>query len=331
MPIIAAVLGELNMPEPTPTTNSHSADQKYARVHAERRHPGQRDGARPPSRAAESIREPRRSAQTPAIGEAISIPIAIGASSMPGRDRVLALDALEVEDEQEQQREAREAVDERRAGGGREQPVLEDREVEHRRAVVALDQHEQRQQHDAGDDAADRHGSLQPFRPPRESPKTSPVSPTTNDGHARDVVAADAVGLGQLAQDQPRPQRAQQRERDVEPEDPVPRDRDERAAEHRPDHEADGGDHRVRAHRQRRAAPCGNASVTSAAELANRNAPPIPCSDAPDDQLRAAAREPRAQRRQREQHEPEHVGLSCGRRGPTAGPAKSTSTVEEIM
>ena len=29
VPIIAAVLGLLNMPEPTPTTNSHSADQKY--------------------------------------------------------------------------------------------------------------------------------------------------------------------------------------------------------------------------------------------------------------------------------------------------------------
>ena len=33
--------------------------------------------------AAESIRDPRRSAHTPAIGDAISIPIAIGASSMP--------------------------------------------------------------------------------------------------------------------------------------------------------------------------------------------------------------------------------------------------------
>src|ERR1700754_242678 len=29
VPIIAAVLGELNMPDATPTTNSHSADQTY--------------------------------------------------------------------------------------------------------------------------------------------------------------------------------------------------------------------------------------------------------------------------------------------------------------
>jgi hypothetical protein len=48
--------------------------------------------------------------------------------------------ALEVEHEEEHQREARQAVDERRAGGGGEHPVVEDGEVEHRRPDAALDQ-----------------------------------------------------------------------------------------------------------------------------------------------------------------------------------------------
>ena len=85
----------------------------------------------------------------PASGEATSIPSAMGASLMPGGDRVVALHALEVEDEDEHQREAREAVDERRGGRGGEEPVLEDAQVEHRRGGAALDQHEQRQADDA--------------------------------------------------------------------------------------------------------------------------------------------------------------------------------------
>ena len=44
-PIIAAVLGLLNMPEPTPTTSSHSAALPVGGVHAERRHRGQPGGA----------------------------------------------------------------------------------------------------------------------------------------------------------------------------------------------------------------------------------------------------------------------------------------------
>ena len=83
VPIIAAVFGLLNMPEPTPTTNSHSADQTYGVSHAQRRHPGQRDAPRRACPSAASARDPRRSAHTPASGDAISIPIAIGASSMP--------------------------------------------------------------------------------------------------------------------------------------------------------------------------------------------------------------------------------------------------------
>ena len=82
MPIIAAVLGELNMPEPTPTTNSHSADQKYGVSTPSVVMPASATAPRTMPHAA-SVREPRRSAQMPASGDAISIPIAIGASSMP--------------------------------------------------------------------------------------------------------------------------------------------------------------------------------------------------------------------------------------------------------
>ena len=99
-------------------------------------------------------------------------------------------------------------------GGGGEQPVLEDRQVEHRRAAVALDQHEERQQDDAGDEPADRR----PGRPSRSGrrgrcPSTRPVSPTTNITVPEHVEAAHAVGLGQLAQDERRPQRAGEAER----------------------------------------------------------------------------------------------------------------------
>ena len=48
-------------------------------------------------------------------------------------DRRVALGALVVEDEQEHQREARQAVDERGGAGGGEQAVAEDLQVEHRR------------------------------------------------------------------------------------------------------------------------------------------------------------------------------------------------------
>ena len=63
-----------------------------------------------------------------------------------GHDRRRALRPLEVEDEEEHQREAREAVQERRGGRGGEEAVVEELEVEHRRRAVALDQDEERQQ-----------------------------------------------------------------------------------------------------------------------------------------------------------------------------------------
>ena len=50
-----------------------------------------------------------------------------------GRDRRIALGALEVEDEQEHQREAGEPVDEGSRRRGCEQAVAEDLQIEHRR------------------------------------------------------------------------------------------------------------------------------------------------------------------------------------------------------
>ena len=82
VPIMAAVFGELNIPDPTPTANSQTALCQYAV-------PGS-SVVIPASATAEttmpiaaSMRDPRRSAHTPATGEEISIPIAIGASLIP--------------------------------------------------------------------------------------------------------------------------------------------------------------------------------------------------------------------------------------------------------
>ena len=84
VPIIAAVLGELNMPEPTPDDEHVHAGGQVSRVALQRGH--QREPGGLHEHPATAIpREPRRSAQMPASGEAISIPIASGASLIPAR------------------------------------------------------------------------------------------------------------------------------------------------------------------------------------------------------------------------------------------------------
>ena len=82
VPIIAAVFGLLNMPEPTPTTNSHSAAQQYGVCTPSIVIPASATAVTNIPRRPAS-REPCRSAQMPASGDEISIPIAIGASLMP--------------------------------------------------------------------------------------------------------------------------------------------------------------------------------------------------------------------------------------------------------
>ena len=150
----------------------------------------------------------------PASGEAISIPSASGISLIAGGDRRVALGALVVEDEQEHQREARQAVDEGGGAGGREQAVAEDLEVEHRRARAALDQ---RPRAGSSTAAAARPpitiGSFQPLSPPRETPSTRPGEADDEGAGAEHVVAAHGVRLGELAQDQRAPDGAGERER----------------------------------------------------------------------------------------------------------------------
>ena len=171
---------------------------------------------------------------------------------MPGGDRVVALGALEVEDEHEHQREAREAVDEggaawprRRAGSGRSSGRASARGRGARSARTAAAARRPRRARRR------RPGRSSRESPPREIPSTRPVSPTTKVDRARAGRSRARVsGLASSRRISPPQSAPSERERDVEPEDPVPGDRDERAAEHRADHEADGGDHRVRPHRQ---------------------------------------------------------------------------------
>ena len=167
----------------------------------------------------------------------------------PGEDRVVPLRSLVVEDEDEHQGEAREPVQEGGRGGGGEEAVLEDRQVEHRGADARLDQDEERQQEGA-DYQADDHGGLVPAgQATAGDPVDEPGQPDHEGERAGDVEAAVGVGGRQLAQDEGGPEGAEQGDRHVEPEDPLPGDADQRAAEHRADHQADRGDHRVGAHR----------------------------------------------------------------------------------
>ena len=233
----------------------------------------------------------------PASGEAISIPIAIGASLMPGRDRVVALDALEVEDEHEQQREARQAVDERRRGRGREQAVLEDREVEHRRACAALDQ---RRTAAAARRAATRppivSGSFQPSRPAARDAEHEPGEPDDERQHV--------PGGRSRARGRAWPARAGSSHAQSEPSSANgtlnQNTQCQEIATSAPP--STGPSTRPTAATivfvpiARPSCSRGNASVTSAAALANRNAPPMPCSDPPQDQLGAVAGEAGAER-----------------------------------
>ena len=115
------MFGELNIPEPIPTKPSQSAGLPVGAVLL---------------RGSSSPREGDGRDQHPEGGERARA-AAVGPDPRqrrgdqhpdrhrreldPGGDRVVALDALEVEDEDEEQGEAGEAVDEGGAGGGGEQ------------------------------------------------------------------------------------------------------------------------------------------------------------------------------------------------------------------
>ena len=82
MPIIAAVLGELNMPDPMPTISIHRPVSQYA-VSTCSVVMAARPTALTSMPIAASARDPRLSAQMPANGDEMSIPTASGASLMP--------------------------------------------------------------------------------------------------------------------------------------------------------------------------------------------------------------------------------------------------------
>jgi len=108
-------------------------------------------------------------------------------------------------------------------------------------------------------------------------------------------------------QDEPAPRRAGQRERHVEPEHPLPRDRHEHAAEHRPEHEADGGDHRVRPHGQ--AELLAREGIRhERRRVGEQEGAADALRDPPEEQLGAATGEAGAERGEREDDEAPDVG-----------------------
>ena len=151
-------------------------------------------------------------------------------------------------------------------------------------------------------------GELHPEMPPLEMPSTSPVRPTRNVAVPRKSNSPVLGAAGDLVENHPRPQTAEERERHVEPEHPVPGDRDERATEHRSDDEADGGDHRVRPHRHaelltRERIGDDRGGVRKQERTANA------LEDPPQDELRPAPGEPGTKRREREHQEAADVGV----------------------
>jgi hypothetical protein len=122
--------------------------------------------------------------------------------------------------------------------------------VAHRRARATLDEDERRQEDGRGEQPHDHDRVAPAGEPATRHPQDQAGQADDEAAGAHEVEPADAVRLRQLAQDESAPSDPRKGERDVEPEHPVPGDRDEHAAEHRPEHEPDRRDHRVGAHRQ---------------------------------------------------------------------------------
>ena len=97
---MAAVFGLLKMPEPMPTSESQSADQRIRRMSLERRHARDADRSdEHPDRGERARTVPvRRDARE---GRGDEHPDRERGELEPGHDRRLALRALKVEDEEE--------------------------------------------------------------------------------------------------------------------------------------------------------------------------------------------------------------------------------------
>ena len=155
---------------------------------------------------------------------------------------------------------------------------------------------------------------FQPLMPPFETPSTRPVKPTTKVQGPEHVEAADLVGLGQLAQDHRAPRRSGKGERDVEPEHPVPGDRHQCSAQHGPEHEPDGSDHRVRPHRQAELlAGKGVGHQRGGVGEQERRADSL--QDPPQDQLACRWRRSRRPARRRRTARSRPRRRACGRTG----------------
>ena len=236
-------------------------------------------------------------------------------------DRVVALRPLEVEDEQEHQGEPREAVDEGGARGGREQLVAEEREVEHRRRLRAA-----RSRTKSGSSTT---AAARPTITSRVVPAGEPAlrNAEHEPGEADHVRRWCRPGRGRAPCRRPEsscrtstPRGAERcAERDVEPEDPGPVDRDERSAEHRPDDEPDRGHHRVRAHGEAEL-PAREGVGDERRGVREQEGAADSLQHAPEDQVGAAACEARAERGERRRRGSRARRRACGRRGRRAVP-----------
>ena len=236
----------------------------------------------------------------------------------PGHDRRLSLRSLEVEDEQEHQREAGETVQERGHRRGREEPVAgraKGRASASGRDVRSTTKSGRRTT--AAPSPPITSQLLQPVSPPFESASTSPVRPMTNvvtpsRSRPRSSLRPGRSSSTRKPQMQPiRPNGTLNQKTHCHD------DVDERAAEHRSDHEPDRGDHRVRAHREAELSLREGVGDERGGVREEEGAADA-LQDAPEDQLGAAAREARAERGRARRPRSRARTRACGRRGPTA-------------
>ena len=173
-------------------------------------------------------------------------------------------------------------------------------------------------------------GSSQLDSPPFEIPRTSPVSPATKVDRAEQVEAALGVGLGQLAKDEPAPER-----RRASPSGTLNQKTqcheiaDQGAAEHRPDHQPDRGDHRVGPHGEPELL-AGEGVGDQRGGVREQEGAADALDDPPQDQLGPVRGEAGAERGEREDEKAADVGRLRPKRSERR-PAVSTSTVEAIM
>ena len=86
------------------------------------------------------------------------------------------------------------------AGRRREHPVLEDRQIEHRRAAAALDQTNSGSSIARGDQAADDERVVPPLEPAARDAVDEPGQPGDEGERPEQVEPAHGVALRELAQ-----------------------------------------------------------------------------------------------------------------------------------